>query len=190
MNAFDTTVYHWINGLARHHTIFNPVFGFIAHYALELYAVFFVVVWFTLPKQARNERHALVIAGCSGILALVFNVILSHIYFRPRPFAILPHGTFTQVIPHPPDASFPSDHVSGGAGFATASWGRNAKWVSYSFTIFTVVVAFARVFSGVHWPTDVIASFVVGYIASRIMWKLSRFIYPLTQVGLKMFNHH
>jgi undecaprenyl-diphosphatase len=189
MNAFDTTVFHWINQFAGHHQLIDFVMKCLAKYALEIYALLFVVAWFTLPKKARGERHALVIAGLSGILALLLNVLISSVYFRARPFVTLPHGSFTQILTHPADASFPSDHVAGGAGFAAASWGKNVRWISYTFTILTIVVAFARVYVGVHWPTDVIGGFVVGIIASQIMWRLSRFIYPLTSLALRIFKY-
>jgi hypothetical protein len=48
---------------------------FFAKDALELYAVLFVIAWFTLPKKDIQNRNALVIAGLSGILALVINVV-------------------------------------------------------------------------------------------------------------------
>lgn len=186
MNAFDITMYHAINGLAGHNHLLDVTMKFFAKDALELYAVLFLIAWFALPKSNIKHRHALIVAGLSGILALLINVVISHVWFRPRPFAVLPKGSLTQLIPHGPDASFPSDHTSGSFGFAAASWGTNQKWISWSFTTLAVIVMFARVYVGVHWPTDVIAGFIVGTLSGRIMWRFSRFIYPLTTIGMKL----
>lgn len=94
---------------------------FIAQYALELYAILFVIDWFTLPRSDANRRHALVIMGFAGILALGLNVIIAQLWYRPRPFVTLSKRTFTNLIQHPADASFPSDHVSGSFGFAAGA---------------------------------------------------------------------
>jgi len=186
MNAFDVTVYHAINGLAGHNHLLDVTMKFFAKDALELYAVLFLIAWFALPKSNIKHRHTLIVAGLSGVLALLINVVISHVWFRPRPFTVLPKGSFTQLIPHGPDASFPSDHTSGSFGFAAASWGTNQKWISWTFTALAVIVMFARVYVGVHWPTDVIAGCLVGTFSGRIMWRFSRFIYPLTTFGMKL----
>ena len=121
MISFDLSGYHLINQWAGHILILDKFMSFTAQYALELYALLFVVAWFTLPKPEVNRRHALIVAGFSGILALLINVLVSHVWFRPRPFVSLPKGSFTQLIPHPINASFPSDHVSGSFAFAAGS---------------------------------------------------------------------
>ncbi|MCL6548648.1 MAG: undecaprenyl-diphosphatase [Alicyclobacillus sp.] len=188
MNLFDVTLYHFVNHFAGHLGWLDDGMKFVAKDALEVYAVLFVVAWLALPRTEEDKRHALVVSFCSGVLALLINVVISHIWFRPRPFTVLPKGTFTQLIPHAPDASFPSDHASGAFAFASGVWGRGAKWVSYLFTAVAVVTMIARVYVGVHWPTDVLASFVVGVLASRIMWRLDRHVAVLTRVGLRMFR--
>lgn len=189
MNSFDLFGYHLLNQWAGHVPVLDQVMSFFAQYALELYAVLFIVAWFTLPKPETKRRHALVIMGFSGVLALLMNVVISHIWFRPRPFVVLPKGQFTQLIPHSTDASFPSDHASGSFGFATGSWGKAQYWVSRSFTILAILVAIARVYTGVHWPTDVLAGALVGFLCSRIMWKFSHLFVPLTKMGLKLFRY-
>lgn len=189
INPFDIRVYHAINGLAGHNHILDDIMIVFAKYAVEIYAIIFVVAWFTLPKKDIKNRHALVVAGFSGILALLINVVISHVWFRPRPFTVLPHGTYTELVPHSNDASFPSDHTSGSFGFAAASWGKNQKWISYSFTILAVIVMFARVYVGVHYPTDVLAGMIVGVIASKIMWKFSRILFPFTSAVAKIFRY-
>ncbi|KPV40924.1 phosphoesterase [Alicyclobacillus ferrooxydans] len=188
MNPFDTAVYHLINGLAGHSKLLDAIMIFFAKDALEIYAVLFVIAWFTLPKRDLQNRHALVMAGLSGILALIINVVISHIWFRPRPFTMFHKGTFTQLVPHSKDASFPSDHASGSFGFAAGSWGKQQKWISYTFTIIAIIVMIARVFVGVHYPTDVIGGMIVGIIASKIMWRFSRVILPLSTFIAKLFR--
>jgi undecaprenyl-diphosphatase len=189
MNSFDLTVYHMLNHLATpSHPILNTVMKFFAQDALEIYAILFVIAWFTLPKQDTKSRHALVVSGCAGILALLINVIIGHIWYRPRPFVALPKGTFNQIIPHSVDASFPSDHTSGSFGFASASWGKNVAWVRYSFTIIAILTMISRVYCGVHYPTDVIGGLVVGVFAGRVMWRFSGLLQPVTDFGLRLFK--
>lgn len=189
MNTWDNVGFHLLNHMAGHYPGLDKAMEFFAQYALELYALLFLLAWLLLPKEEEVRRHALVVAGLSGLLALLFNVLISHIWFRPRPFAIFPHGTFIQLVPHAQDASFPSDHAAGTFAFAGASWGRSTSWVSYSFTTLAVLVMMARVYVGVHWPTDVLAGMVVGILSGRLMWTASRWIQPLTSVGLRLFHY-
>ncbi len=188
MNSFDLFGYHLINHWAGHHPAADKVMAFFAQYALELYVVLFLLAWFALPKSETEKRHALVVAGFSGVLALIFNAVIGQFFFRPRPFTVLPNGTFTQLIPHPADSSFPSDHTSGSFGFAAGS--RNtSSWVRWSFTILAILVAFARVYTGVHWPTDVLAGVVIGIISGKITWLINPLFKPLTNLGLRLFHY-
>jgi len=178
-----------VNQYAGHHPFIDKLFGFLAQYSLELYFVLFIIAWLTLPKCEIRKRHALVIMGLAGALGLIINVMVSHIYFRPRPFMVLRKGTFTQLIPHSADASFPSDHTTGSFGFAAASWGKAPKWITITFTVLAVLNAIARVYVGVHWPTDVIAGIIIGMLSGRLLWKFSALFQPITDLGLRMFHY-
>lgn len=184
MNSFDLTLYRALNGLAGHHPILDAIMKILAQYSLEMYFLLFVIAWFALPKADESQRHALIVAGCGGILALALNFFIAQLWYRPRPFVVLAPGTYTKLIPHAVDASFPSDHASGSVAFARGAWGRTRPWVSRSFALLAVLVPVARVYSGVHWPTDVLASTAVGLFAGWIIWFLSRSLYPLTKLGL------
>lgn len=188
MDTFDISVYHWLNYFAGHYPILDAIMAFFAQYALELYALLLLIAWFTLPRHESKTRHALVVSVIAAVFALIINVIIGHIWVRPRPFAVLPKGSFTQLIPHSSDASFPSDHTSGSFALASATWRNNTKWISWCFTVLAVLVMIARVYCGVHWPTDVIGGFIIGTISGRYTWKLTKFIRPITNIGLKMFH--
>lgn len=189
MNSFDLFGYHWLNQFAGHHPIIDAIMSFLAQYSLEMYVFLFLAAWFALPKHDSERRHVLVVMGFSGVLALMFNVIISHLWFRPRPFVTLAKGTYTQLIPHSLDASFPSDHTSGSFGFAAASWEKTNRWISGLYTSLAVLVPIARVYTGVHWPTDVLAGIIIGIVSSRILWVLNPLLKPLTNFGLRLFNY-
>ncbi|MDA3922909.1 MAG: phosphatase PAP2 family protein [Salinisphaera sp.] len=184
MNPFDLNIFHFLNHFAGHHPVVDLVMIGFARYSPLLYALLFIIAWFAQPRGERPQRHALVVAAGAGVLALLINMVIAHFWFRPRPFAVLPHDSFIQLIPHGADASFPSDHVSGAFGFSAGCWGRAARWVSWSFTLIAVMVMVARVYTGVHWPTDVIAGLVVGIVAGRAVWLISSLFRPLTRIGL------
>ncbi|WP_100486997.1 undecaprenyl-diphosphatase [Sporolactobacillus pectinivorans] len=187
MNPFDVTVFHAINNLAGHVSWLDMFFAFVSQYSPEIYALLFIVFWFSLPRSQFEGRHSLILAVFSAILALCINVIISHIWARPRPFVALPHGTVHQLIPHAPDASFPSDHGSGGTAIASATWGKN-KWINRILTTFTAIMLFSRIYTGVHWPTDILGSIVVGLFSSWIIRKYSRLFYPITKILLRIFH--
>lgn len=189
MNTFDRVGYHLLNSLAGQNFLLNQLIIFFANYSLELYMVLFVIAWFCLPKKEAASRHALIIMVLSGALGLIINALISSFWFRPRPFTVLPKGTFTQLIPHSADASFPSDHTTGSFGFASGSWGKNEKWVQISFTVLAFLTAVSRICAGVHWPSDVIAGIVIGTFSGRIMWKFSPLLKPLTNLGLRLFHY-
>lgn len=184
-NPFDTSLYHAINGLSGHNHLLDHIFMFFAKDALEIYAVLFIISWFALPRRDIRSRHALLISGLSGILALVFNVIISHIWFRPRPFTVIPNAH--QLLPHSSDASFPSDHTAGSFGFASGTWG-SQRIISYTFTILAIIVMFSRVYCGLHYPTDVIAGMFVGMLSGKIIKLFSKFIFPVTTLLARLFK--
>jgi undecaprenyl-diphosphatase len=186
-NAFDLNVFHAINHMAGHTPILDDTLGPLAHYGLEIYAVIFVIAWFALPRREEKKRHALVVSAVGGVIALLINAIIGGFVFRPRPFTVAGIDA-TQLIPHPADTSFPSDHVSGGFGFASAAWGNTARWFSWLFTILSVLMMFARVYVGVHWPTDVLAGLVIGIISGQIAKVFSTPLRIITRLLLKLFR--
>ena len=189
MNSFDVALYHFINGLSGHIEVLDAVMIVLAKDAPFLYAMLFVTAWFTLPRTDSKMRHGLVVSALAGVLALLVNVLISHIWFRPRPFAVLTQGSFHQLIPHSNDASFPSDHASGSFAFAFGVYRRGPIWIRRSFLTLAVLVAIARVYVGLHWPTDVMAGAVVGLFSSMLAWRFEKHVLWITIIGLRIFRY-
>ncbi|MCL4351576.1 MAG: undecaprenyl-diphosphatase [Firmicutes bacterium] len=176
MRTFPITTFdhHWfliVNGWTAISPVLNDVAIVLAKYAPELWAVIFLLLWFWPPLRQNNSRRAVVYATVAGILALAINVALSHLLpYRPRPFVVEPHLVH-QLISHKADTSFPSDHAAGSFAFAVGLFYarfRDGWWG----LLFAAAISVARVFVGVHWPTDVIAGALIGVIAGLIVLAL------------------
>lgn len=188
MNHFDITLYHFINDLSGHVHWIDAIMAFFSKYGLEIYAALFIAAWFALPRREEKKRHQLVVSFFAGVLALLVNVLITHIWYRQRPFVVLPSGDYHQLIPHAADASFPSDHTSGSFAFAAGAWGGTSKWVSRTFLAVAIIEMVSRVYCGVHWPTDVIGGMVVGVLAGIVIRYFSNWISPVTALGLWLFR--
>ncbi len=188
VNSFDFHLEHWINAPAGHNGVLDLFGVVLAKYAPEIWALVFIIMWFWPPYRRTRARRAVVYSVVAGVLALVLNVIISHVApFRPRPFVLEPHLVH-QLVSHKPDSSFPSDHAAGSFGFAIgllyAGLG-DGIWA----LILALAVAWARVFVGVHWPTDVLFGALVGVVSGfivlgirrRLEW-LVRLVYTILRV--------
>lgn len=129
-----------------------------------------VWMWFagsTDEERIRNQRAVVFIA--LGILfsqALIKD--LSYYYFRPRPFAT---ETVNLLFYRPSVSSFPSIPIAVVFTFAAGAWTAN-KQVAKFLIVLGTLYALARVYAGVHYPSDVIGGAVLGagmvYIITRL----------------------
>jgi undecaprenyl-diphosphatase len=111
---------------------------------------------FVYKKEYYRAAH---IALCmSGAIAL--NLILKSVFERASP-------DLWDKIVHESSYSFPSGHamMSAAFGFAliVALWNSRWRWWAVWFSaIYIPVVGFTRLYLGVHYPTDVLAGWLVS----------------------------
>jgi undecaprenyl-diphosphatase len=127
-----------------------------------------------LCLQARY-RTALVIAAAAGSGELL-NHVLKLLFMRPRP----------SVVPHLRDvgsASFPSGHtmesaivyLTLGVMLMRVAEGRIAKIYCLGVAVMvTVLVGTSRVYLGVHYPTDVLGGWILGFLWASVWWFTER----------------
>ncbi len=187
VNGFDSAVEHAINGAAGHNALLDFVGILFGKYAPEIWVLIFIIIWFWPPYRQSRSRKAIVYAVASGVLALVLNLIITHFApYRPRPFVMEPH-TVTQLVSHARDSSFPSDHAAGSFGFATGLFYMSPA-VGILGVVLAFIVAWGRVFVGVHWPTDVLFGGLVGIVSGLVILALRRQLEWLVGLAFWIFR--
>lgn len=112
----------------------------------------------------------------TAVLALVVAVAISQVIglvaYQPRPFLL---GIGRTLIDHRPSSSFPSNH---GLVFSTyaavlAIFGKGR--LAWAFAGLGLVVAWSRIYLGVHFPRDMAGSAAIGLGAGlAAAWAMTR----------------
>lgn len=115
--------------------------------------------WF---MRTESNRRMIVEALTAACIGLAISGLIGVSFYRDRPFVT--YHVF-QLIPHPANASFPSDHAIGAFVIATTIWLFRKKEGRLWLTIASCI-AFSRIWTGVHYPSDVIAGALIGMAAA------------------------
>lgn len=162
----DSVIAIALNQLASSSTILTQVDVLLAERAIFLVPLVLATLWLWPGRSQANRRRAVVAGILAGLLALAIVVALdlTHPLYRARPFTILP---VTPLFSHKADSSFPSDHTL----IAIAAFGpllfhrpRLGAWA----VLGALVIGFARVAGGVHFPTDILGSALMALLLSAI----------------------
>ena len=156
----DYSLYKAINGLSGS-AFFDGLFRALAN---DLPAVIVAVVaaLFLLPwrRERLARRCGAVTATAAAGIALLLNQPIAHAVARTRPYLAHPHHAHL-LIARSHDPSFPSDHSTGAFALAAAIlfYDRIAGLI---VLVLGVLLAFARVYVGTHYPGDVVGGAVIG----------------------------
>lgn len=171
---FDLPILDWIAG-----NLWCPLLDKIMPVitALGNGGIFWIAFSVLLMGFRKHRRAGFSMGGALLMGLLLCNIILKPLVARIRPYDYQLEY-FDKVIPllieAPHDFSFPSGHTIASFEAATALLIHNRK-LGIPAMLVAVLVAFSRLYLYVHYPTDVLASMVLGvglaFLASFLVKK-------------------
>lgn len=127
----------------------TPIALFFQYHAYETVLLLAIV---TLPFFSRKGKHYAVVSAL--VLAVAAVYLLKLAYGMERPC-----GMFSSKVECPLDYSFPSGHVAVSFVFVAATLGTALFPVYFPIAL---LIAFSRLYLGVHTVSDVMGGIVVG----------------------------
>jgi undecaprenyl-diphosphatase len=199
--SLDLRVFRWINrGL--NHPILDQFFNIVADGRFWTPLLLLLAIYFLVRGKDRTKAWvALTLLSVAIGDPLITNP-LKHLFDRPRPYqsvegvrevspgsgeqrwepAVRISGIPEQDIPH--GRSFPSSHVANATAAAMSArlvWGPALRWPWY----LVILAALGRVYTGDHYPTDVLASIPLSILYTWVIAQFTNAVWK--NIGPKYF---
>lgn len=167
LNSFALK-YLWLDAAA---IFFAKYFGWVLIGVLILFLI----------KNFRKYWKMTAAALISAVLArFVITEIIRWLWYRPRPFT---GDEVNLLLPHRITGSFPSGHAAFFFALSMAFIFSYKKvypvpnrrfWCGAGilFFIASTLIGISRVFSGLHWPSDILGGAVVGLFAAWLIHRI------------------
>jgi diacylglycerol kinase family enzyme/membrane-associated phospholipid phosphatase len=117
-----------------------------------------VALVLSLVGGKKGRRTAVEGLTAVGITSLIANVVAKGLFRRQRPTDQVPEE---RRLPTPGSSSMPSGHTASGAAFARVV-GAAYPGLRIPLSALAAAIGFSRVYTGVHYPTDVLAGWLLG----------------------------
>jgi undecaprenyl-diphosphatase len=156
-----------INGWAGHSQILDAFMVFSAKYLIFiLFAIALICIGFNAYKK---EWKSVVYFSTTLVVTYISLRLAALLNFDHRPF--MDHANLTILVAHAAGQSFPSDHTtaSTAAAIGILMFTRFKK-TGVVLLILAMLIGFARVFAGIHYPADILGGVATGLIGGAAVY--------------------
>ena len=166
LSELNLSLFSWINASPEASNTSIHFAIFIANDLL--YCMILLFAWFWLRGNYDTKKQILK-AFIFTSIAILISQCISHVYYHPRPFVMDVGHT---LIYHAPNGSFPSDHMLIFSSIAFSYLFSAQRKLGVFLLIVAWLVAWSRVYLGVHFPLDMLGAFLLAFALNFFGLKL------------------
>ncbi|UBQ36565.1 phosphatase PAP2 family protein [Acinetobacter johnsonii] len=171
LSELNLSLFSWINASPEASNTSIHFAIFIANDLL--YCMILLFAWFWLRGNYDTKKQILK-AFIFTSIAILISQCISHVYYHPRPFVMEVGRT---LIYHAPNGSFPSDHMLIFSSIAFSYLFSAQRKLGIFLLIMAWLVAWSRVYLGVHFPLDMLGAFLLAFALNFFglkLWNLNK----------------
>lgn len=167
INRLDTQLFLYLNG--KHNAFFDPIMYWASD---KLFWIpFYALIVFLLIREYRKQSIYVLLS--IGILILLCDQIASHLIknavkrLRPSHEPTLSHLVHLSDAGPGGQYGFVSSHSANAFGLATfliLLLPKKYNPLKWALACWAVLVAYSRIYNGVHYPSDVIVAAILGIL--------------------------
>ena len=166
---YDTSLFFWIN-----HHLHNPIFDLLLSIVTLAGTQ---IIWIAICLGlfifgGEKGKKVAVICFFALLLSYVLSELIKYVVARPRPFMVL---NKVEVVSYSGGYSFPSGHAT--TVFALCTILGLKYGYLYLFMVFAALIAFSRVYLGVHYPSDVVFGALLGVGCALLVIREENYIW-------------
>jgi len=175
LHSIDLGLFHLINGVLHIGVLdwFMPFLTDLNKQNAVLFIVAFAWLGLLLKGGARGRTAALLLIPIIIFSDQFSSHVIKELVGRLRPCYVLPDVRL--LVPCGSGLSFPSSHAVNNFAAATlfGYYYPRGKWVFFSIA---ALVAYSRVYVGVHYPSDVLGGALIGVFCAALVIALYEFL--------------
>lgn len=167
MIEIDGQILIWIQENLRY-AFLTPIVKFITH--LGDAGIFWILLTLGLLIFKKTRKVGVMSAVALLGALLIDNIILKNLVGRIRPYEVV--DGLQCLIGAQKDFSFPSGHTGSSFASAVVCFKELPKRYGIPLLVLAFLIAFSRLYVGVHYPTDVLAGMVIGTLVALLSCKI------------------
>ncbi len=183
----ELQILHWFESL--HNPITDPImYGITCLGNAGIFWILLCAAFLFIPAFKKDRKVGLSMMIALIVSLIMCNGIMKNLSARVRPFNVDTsfenlYGVFNGIK----DWSFPSGHTSASfaAALAIILWDRKK---GIPAVVIAALIAFSRLYLTVHYPTDVLASLILGSLYGVAGYFVSRLIMKKSAKANKVFS--
>ena len=161
----DIFLFSQINSLALKYLWLDTLGIFLAQY---LPCVLIGILILFLLKNFKKYWKIVSLGISAGVFARIITEIIHWLWYRPRPFI---ENQINSLLSHSPTSSFPSGHATFFFALSTIIYFYH-KRAGIFFFLVSSLIGLGRVFTGVHWPLDILGGIAIGVFSGWLVNKV------------------
>ena len=166
---FDIAIFRYFNNL--HSAFFDHIMlsvSTVGEWAI-IWIFIGIVIYLCDKKRGREVFFVTILAII--ISSILNDVIVKAFLFRERPYLYLEN--VHQLGIRWTNGSFVSGHTASSFAAALVFCSYYKKW-AIIFVILALLIAYSRIYLGMHYPSDLLGGVVIGGLSAWIVFKINK----------------